>query len=551
MCLASGRIISLMVINQNYYQLSNIGLYLWSAILLLQASAIAAPEELISETGFSGGLVVHVGAADTKLVQQLVAGNKNSVVQVLLKDNVAKTRKELHEQKLLGRVFADSWDGSHLPQVDASVNLMIVESPIEMREIQRALAPGGTALIKNKSEWEEVTQPRPKEIDDWTHYLYDPSNNPVSKDTKVAPPKHMQWWAPPLYSRTHEIESSVPVVVTAGGKIVYIVDEGLTGIIDKRLPETWMLVGRDAFSGVQLWKRPLTNWGWPEWRPERAKRPFNVQDYSESKPPVTLPRRLVMNDIHAFVTLGWTARVSMLDVATGKTVATFDGTEGTEEILLRDGILYLAVSTEPGNRKSNRFVLTLDTTTKAVLWKSKTYNIQNEMFAVQGEHLYFQTQTDLHCLNRNTGEIKWKFSVKADNSGYFGAKDGLLATERAVYITGRTWKPRSTKLLAIDPQSGKLLWEKSKGFVSSAGGNPANVFEIDGVAWGALGAKSDFTGLDARTGKVIKTLDPKDTISQHHHIRCFRGKATSNYLLWPYRGTEFLDLAGDKHSRHD
>ncbi len=82
------------------------------------------------------------------------------------------------------------------------------------------------------------------------------SGNAVAQDTLVGPPRHMQWVAKPLYCRSHEIDTSVCALVSAGGRIFYILDEGLTGITDERLTAMWSLVARDAFNGVLLWKKP-------------------------------------------------------------------------------------------------------------------------------------------------------------------------------------------------------------------------------------------------------------------------------------------------------
>jgi outer membrane protein assembly factor BamB len=521
-----------------------IGLYLFAAFGLLGTPVVTAANDLVQKTGFSGGLVVHVGAGDTELAQRIVADYGNSVVQVLLTDRVMDAREALCERKLLRQIIADSWSGLQLPQVDDSVNLLIVESPIEPGEISRVLAPGGTALIKDTSEWKAVTQPRPRAIDDWTHYLYDAGNNPVSKDTKVAAPKHLQWWAPPKYSRSHEIESTVPIAVTAGGRIVYIVDEGLTGITDPRLPEQWALVGRGAFSGVKLWRVPLPKWGWPQWRPERADQPFNIQDYSQSKPPVSLSRRLVMNADHVFITLGWQAPVSMLDAVTGKALATLEGTVGTQEILHDQGIIYALVNDDPNARRNaQNHVVAVDTKTKKVMWTSEPSQIQPEMFAVQGDAVYYQTIKETTCLNRADGQVKWKHAGNW-RSDYYQGGTGLIATKQAVYLVNRR------SLLTLDPASGKVLW-KSRGMAASAGGNSPNVFEVNGLLWGAYGPRNNFQGLNTATGKPAKKLNEGNVISQGHHIRCFRAKATPNYIIWPYRGTEFLGLDGKGHSRHD
>jgi len=60
-------------------------------------------------------------------------------------------------------------------------------------------------------------RPVPADIDEWTHYLYDPSNNAVSRDLVVAPPRRMQWVGSPRYSRHHDRMSSVSAVVSSGG----------------------------------------------------------------------------------------------------------------------------------------------------------------------------------------------------------------------------------------------------------------------------------------------------------------------------------------------
>ena len=515
------------------------------ALLVLTTTAIAAePGTLIEMSGVTGGLVVDAGAVDENLGRQLAEGNPAFLVQVLLTGDVAGARRRLADQNMLQRVSVDSFDGQTLPCIDGSVNLLLAERPITAKEIQRVLAPGGVALVKHQDGWQRVAKPRPESIDDWTHYLYDAGNNPVSKDRKVGAPKHLQWRAPPAYSRSHEIESSVPAVVTADGRLVYILDEGLTGITDKRLPETWALVCRDAFSGVRLWKRPLPDWGWPQWRPDRAKTSWLLQDYNEAKSPVALPRRLVMDARRVFVTLGWKAPVSMLDAASGRTLATFEGTEGTQEILHCQGILYLVVSEKPQQIKQKSFVAAVDPTTKEILWKGEPAFILPEMFAVEGDHVYVHTRAEMLCLDRHSGKVVWRRDRNLRNDYYIGA-NGLVATPRAVYLIN------ANSLLVLDPTSGKTLWQ-SKGWWASAGGNAPNLFEIDGLVWGSNHrSEKGFKGLEVATGKVGKVLDDQDIISRGHHIRCFRAKATSRYILWPKRGTEFLDVQGDNHSRHD
>ncbi len=52
-----------------------------------------------------------------------------------------------------------------------------------------------------------------------------------------------------------------------------------------------------------------------------------------------IPYRLVAADDRLFITLGNSAPVLALDPATGEIVATFEGTENTQEIRYLDGVL--------------------------------------------------------------------------------------------------------------------------------------------------------------------------------------------------------------------
>jgi hypothetical protein len=76
------------------------------------------------------------------------------------------------------------------------------------------------------AEYSAYIKPVPEEIDDWPHYLYGPDNNAVSRDKAVGPPQRIQWICGPAYARSHEINSSMAAMVSGGGRIFYIWDEG-------------------------------------------------------------------------------------------------------------------------------------------------------------------------------------------------------------------------------------------------------------------------------------------------------------------------------------
>ena len=99
------------------------------------------------------------------------------------------------------------------------------------------LVPGGVAYVKSGGTWEKTVKPRSPEIDEWTHFLHDAGNNAVARDTRVGPPRSLQWMAPPLWLRSHETPSGVQAMVCGSGRVFYILDEGLIGVTDQRLPE--------------------------------------------------------------------------------------------------------------------------------------------------------------------------------------------------------------------------------------------------------------------------------------------------------------------------
>ena len=132
----------------------------------------------------------------------------------------------------------------------------------------RVLAPLGVIADARKEKIEITRKPWPAEMDEWTHFLYDASNNAVSSDTVVAPPQGLRWTCGPEYARSHEHFASVSAMVTAGGRVFYIIDEG--PISSVFLPPKWKLVARDAFSGVLLWEQPDHELGIPPARfPQR------------------------------------------------------------------------------------------------------------------------------------------------------------------------------------------------------------------------------------------------------------------------------------------
>ncbi len=542
-----------------------------------EGEAAAQARDILAATGVKGGLVVHLGCGDGKLTAALRA-NDSFLVHGLDPDpaNVEKARAHIRSLGLYGKVTAEVWVGERLPYVDNLANLIVAsgECRVPGEEIQRVLTPNGVALIAGKN----TVKPRPKEIDEWTHFLHDASNNAVANDALVGPPQHLQWVSGPRWARSHDQLSSTSAAVTSGGRLFAIIDEGPIAAV--ALPPAWMLVARDAFNGTLLWKRQVGPW-------ENHLRGFR------SGPP-EISRRLVAIGDRVYVTLGYGKPVTALDAATGETLKTYEGTEGTREILWHDGALLLAVAeadakhaAEPGKpvgtwlfwdehekAEPPKQLLALKADTGEALWKRSDAELGGLMpmtLAANGDKVLYQSTGAVVCLDGRSGRELWRtprptplarpawsaptlvvhggIVLSADRgrpapspkSKEEPAPKGLQRT-----VTSKGGMAPVGELIALSAQDGKPLWRSTCRECYNA---PADLFVAGGKVWnGNLVIHNDpgvTAGLDPATGeaKLKREPDAKSFVVGMFHHRCYRNKATERYLLLGRAGVEFLDTA--------
>ena len=511
----------------------------------------AQARKILDAAGVPGGLVVHVGCGPStssgqagRLTAALRAGD-GYLVQGLDADagNVEKARAHIRSLGKYGPVSADTFDGRHLPYAANLVNLVVSEDlgEVPMAEVMRVLCPNGVAYVKRpqpgkaEPQWTKTVKPRPKGIDEWTHYLHDSTNNAVAHDTVIAPLRHLQWIGSPRYSRHHDHMSAASAAVTAGGRVFYIFDHASPMSI--QLPSQWRLVARDAFNGTVLWERQIAKW--------------YTQMLRLKSGPAQLPRRLVADGDRVYVTLGLEAPVTALDAATGQTVRTFAGTDKTEEIIFSDGTLFLMVNDRPFRQPAQpnqlnynyvegpRRVVAVDADTGRVLWNQSRRGVLPLTLTADATHVLFHNGQSVVCLDRKTGREKWK-SKPVERRTRFPVSFGptLVAYRDVVLSAGGT-----KSMTALSAATGKTLWsaEHLKGGHHSS---PEDLFVIDGVAWsGAIAGSKDsglFVGRDVHTGKIRKRFLP-DVKTHWFHHRCHRAKATVKYLLTSRTGIEFID----------
>jgi len=525
----------------------------------LAAGARGAPSpadqarHILQATGVAGGLIVHLGCGDGTLTAALRAGD-SYLVHGLDTDaaNIEKARARIRSLGLCGKVSVEQWAGRGLPHIDNLVNLVVSEDlgDVAMAEVMRVLAPNGVAYVKNGGKWTKTVKPRPKEIDEWTHYLYDATGNAVSHDSVVGPPRHLQWVGSPRWARHHDHMASMSALVATGGRIFYIFDEGATGSI--QLPPRWFLIARDAFNGAILWKRPIPEWYTHRWPLKSGH--------------AQLPRRLLAVGDRVYVTLGLDAPLSVLDAATGQTIRTYEGSKITEEVIASEGVLFLVVKDSPttfnqyrptgtycwdetahANRnwawdEKKRQVAAVQADTGKVLWK-KHHPVAPLTLAADPRCVYFHDGDKVVCLDRKTGRRVWASDPVARRSPIptcFGPT--LVLYGDVVLFSGG-----NRSMTALAAQTGKTLWTAKH--PRSGHQSPEDLLVVGGLAWaGAIATGRDsglFTGRDLRTGEVASQFPPDVKIYWFHH-RCYRSKATDRYLLPSRTGIEFIDFR-NKH----
>ena len=532
-------------------------------VLMLLISRPAAGDsaaELVRESGVKGGLVVHVGGGSAAWTAALRVSPRY-LVQGIERDadRVAKARAVLRDQGKLGGVTVIRWQGKRLPYADNLVNLLIdtgAAGKIAKEEILRVLVPGGVALVGG----ERTVKPWPAEIDEWTHFLHDASGNAVARDSRVGPPRNVQWIGGPVWSRSHEYDSSLSAMVSSRGRVFYIFDEGPTGIIDKRVPDKWMLIARDAFNGVVLWKRPIADWGWKAWkRAQMEKADWRRMGSQRHVLPLSAARRLVADGDRVYVTLGYHAALTALDAVTGQTKLTYPDTQRTDEIVHRDGLLVLCIRAvaeppRPPARKKRRprgqigpaVLVGVKADTGQRLWRTKPTPVVPLSTALTARGVFFHDGSAVVCLDAASGKQRWRTPAGGAGNSIWNTDTTLVVYKGVVLCAGQK------QLVALAVADGKPLW-KLPGARGFGAASPPDLFVADGLVWYGQGGVhgESIIGYDPLTGKPARTVALGGVITRGHHARCYRSKATDKYLLLPKRAVEMIDLKGGRHSRHN
>ena len=509
--------------------------------MLLLLALLAAQEDPLKVAGTTGGFVVHLGCGETPL-----SAGEGVQVHALDRDaaRVEKARAAVRAKGLYGTVAVDRLLGDRLPYIDNLANLVVVEDPsdVAMDDVLRVLAPRGVALVKKDGSWTKTVKPVPPTIDDWTHYLHDAGGNPTAHDTEIGPPRHLQWLGSPRWSRHHDRMASMSALVSEGGRLFYVMDEGSR--ISILLPPKWKLIARDAFNGVVLWKRDIPDWQNHLWPLKSG--------------PTQLARRLVAVGGRVYIPLGFAAPLTALDAATGRTIRTYEGTTSTEELVVEGGTIFALVNAGESelstyaplqsvgdqkrvaaeftwNRKPRR-VVALEAESGRVLW-SKERVVAPLSMQADGARVYLHDGERVVALDRGDGREVW-----AEDSGKRGATPFHQGVRVMVYEGVVLCKGTDRSLRAFDPATGRRLWSAE----APPGGyqSPEDLLAVGGLVWTAPTTSTRdsgvFTGRDPKTGEVKIEFPPDEKTYWFHH-RCYIAKGSGKYLLTSRTGVEFVD----------
>ena len=504
---------------------------------------------ILDSCGVSGGLIVHIGCGDGELTAALRAGD-SYIVQGLdtEADSVERAGSSILSKGLYGDVTVRQFDGKNLPYIDNLVNLVVVtgKCQVSQDDIMRVLAPRGVAYVNGK----KTTKPWPAGMDEWTHFHHDPQGTMVGKDQLVGPPRRIQWIGEPKWLRNHDFMSSMPAMVSAGGRVFYVIDEGLRNHIF--LPARWTLVARDGFNGTILWKKPLADWHPNNWPLKSG--------------PGHHPRRLVAVGDRVYVAGGLVDPVKAIDAATGETIRTYDGTKPAQEIILSDGVLYLLVDPEapPVNYRAEtssykeinransgwawqqtspeRVIMTFDAESGRLIWKHQAKVAPLTLTVCDGKVLYHNGQ-GMVALDRQSGDKLWSSQGPAVTNVPTGGSLRVSYSEGiAVFASG-------TKLTAFSAADGTQLWTET--LQKTSHHCPEDLFIIDGLIWSPNTGRpqekgTHFKVLDLRTGEVKKDFVAANLPGFPMHPRCYPGRATTKYLMMNGIGTEFYEVGSEE-----
>lgn len=464
-----------------------------SLVLVLSSSSVLYAEDFpdaLRDGTLRAGLCIVVGcdSADA-LIRSRMDGRY--LVQGVCTDGKKATaiRTELVAKGAAGKVSIAPSDGTHLPYIDNVVNVIVVvdQGQIRREEIMRVVAPYGAALFKENGTWVKVGKPYPTAMDDWPMFAHDLKRSNVLRDRMVKVPSGLQWLA-----GSPMAEYMTNQAITSGGRIFYSRSRHMK---NREFDGTrGLLMARDAFNGLLLWKRELqTGHAW---------------------------RRscMAVDGDRLYVTID--EGVVALDAPTGEVLQRYEDAKGVE-VSYCDGKLILG--------KGNMVV---DATSGDVLWENKRRTYTSDCL-VDANRLITTDKELIVCLDLDTGEEIWSIPLDAQVDLVCMWEDLFFATSR---------KLNDSTFFAFKVSDGANVWQRAGRGFSAIVSDRGWVFTGEGEQ---SKKNQAWVGLDPRTG-VEKSRVPYGMYVKGP--RCYPARATEKYFLPNFGGLFFLDPVEEEYT---
>ena len=523
--------------------------HVWKRMLILVAGILlpgmaVAESGLVEPSGLRGGIIVALDFSDGERIVELAAEG-NFLVQGLLtvEADIEKARAAIRQKGLYGKVSCDRYNGSDLPYVDNLINLLLCKSTSKVpeSELMRVIAPGGLLMVEDAGHWKKTVKPYAAGMDEWNQFLHGADNNGVSLDD-VGPPQRLRWRNVPEYGRHKALSPSFTSMVSANGIVFTIEDRATTEDVNAQVE--YYLVARDAFNGMELWKRPMKQWS--KWQTNSIK--FI---------PTQQQRSLAAVGKRVYCCMEFGGPITVLESRTGVQTKLLEHTEKTAEFAIDGKVLY-AIKGNPyrfpkGSTSVGRVELVaMDLQRGDMLWsKPIATDYTGGTLAVKGSRFVYHSKTGLTCLDPASGNSLWTEPVGAvtppqaskgkqrkpvQNFSVFTANvhPTIVLTDDMVYCG------IGDSIIAKSLAYGKTLWTAvgATNYKKSP-----DLFVADGLVW-----SKDLKGRHLKTGEVIRSLT-QEVNGPMSHDRCYRNRITHRYYLNSASGgTDFLKLDGKNES---
>jgi len=515
-------------------------------------------DHFITKAGTSCGLCALLGCRDGALALELVRGSQFFVyVQDAREATVAAAQKKLDVDGLYGtRVVIEQKPLDRLAFADNTVDVVLAPlgggpagqgaglphqlQELSLKQILRILRPGGTAIIgtvkgaeqqltqKQLSQWVseqnaermnlspkqdafgcwvQITKPRPKGTDAWSHWEHGPDNNPVSSDTVIKAPYRTQWLGGPLYC-------AMPAITTAAGGRIFTASGH---IAHHRREEGWLntLLARNGYNGTLLWSRKL-----PDGYLVHRSAFIATEDYFY----------MIEND-----------GCLRLDPETGREIDRIHIPQVQGEwkyIALQDGVLYALAGTvkdssettvvrskhshwswgelSPGYYQPKvpwgfgTTIAAYDVVRKKILWRHcEDKQIDSRALVIGGGKIFFYCpNAHTGCIDASSGQVIWRNDdpevirlIEQPGRG-LQSTPGFRTTCYCLYTPEVIFFQAQTRMnvVAVSSEDGELLWTRKK-----TTNNP-NMLYVDGKLIVGIGPGGSTLVLEPLTGETVEDL---------------------------------------------